>query len=381
MPKSKKFILVKLFCISTLCCSLIAQSQNSKSILKDTIDGKVDFSKYILEAKGFLPAMTLITEPALGGFGVGVAPLFISPKKQTDSSSYVPPDITTVLGMYTSNNSWGAGALRIGSFPKQKMKYRIGGGYTNINLSIYKNFEILGEREFEFNFRSIPVFLSLSRKIGNTDLYGGFNYLFLNTKVSPNFNSDLPEFVTNKELNSNISSLGVFLEMDKRNSIFTPDKGFYANLDYSINANWTGSDYQYQRLNAKASVFLPLRHNWISGFRMEVQHVFDDPPFYLLPSVDMRGIPAARYQGSTTMLLATEQRYDINFRWSGLVFGGMGKALQKNQSFSSADLVYGVGGGFRYLLARTFNFRAGLDLAYGQEGWAYYFVFGHAWNR
>jgi hypothetical protein len=114
---------------------------------------------------------------------------------------------------------------------------------------------------------------------------------------------------------------------------------------------------------------------------LEVQHVFNDPPFYFLPGINMRGIPAARYQGQTTALIETEQRYDFNLRWSGILFAGMGKAIDKEETFSSADLEFSAGAGFRYLLARVFKIRAGIDLAAGSGGFGYYIVFGQSWNR
>jgi hypothetical protein len=40
---------------------------------------------------------------------------------------------------------------------------------------------------------------------------------------------------------------------------------------------------------------------------------------------------------------------------------------------------WNAGGGFRYLLARQFGVRAGLDVARGPEDWAWYVVFGNAW--
>jgi len=40
---------------------------------------------------------------------------------------------------------------------------------------------------------------------------------------------------------------------------------------------------------------------------------------------------------------------------------------------------WNVGTGFRYLVARQFGVRMGLDVARGPEDWAWYVVFGNAW--
>jgi hypothetical protein len=38
------------------------------------------------------------------------------------------------------------------------------------------------------------------------------------------------------------------------------------------------------------------------------------------------------------------------------------------------------GGGFRYLIARAFGMRAGVDVAYGEDGFAFYITTGSAWR-
>ena len=55
----------------TLVCSFSVLSQSNKKhlSLKDSIDGKLDLSDYIIDANGFVPVPMIIREPALGGFG------------------------------------------------------------------------------------------------------------------------------------------------------------------------------------------------------------------------------------------------------------------------------------------------------------------------
>jgi len=351
-----------------------------KVMLRDTIDNNLDFSRFLLEARGFLPMAMPITEPALGHIGLGAGLLFLRPHEPLVPGQYIPPDITVAFGMYTANSSWMMGGARIGSLPKWGLKYRIGGAYGTINLTFYRTI-VQEEQEFSFALETLPLLASLSRKISKSDIYLGIRYLFMKTTVSPNFNGDIPAFITEKELQNDAALLGVFIDWDKRDNIFTPDRGYRLNTEYGINDDWTGSDFSYDRMTGTFTWFFPLRKNWISGLRVEGQHVTGDPPFYLLPAVNMRGIPAARYQGVTIALIETEQRYDFNRRWSGLVFVGVAMAREKDESFSEAGRAYSVGGGFRYLLARLFNIRAGVDIAGGSGGFGYYIVFGHNWNR
>jgi hypothetical protein len=46
-----------------------------------------------------------------------------------------------------------------------------------------------------------------------------------------------------------------------------------------------------------------------------------------------------------------------------------------------AETAYGVGGGFRNLMARVYNLYAGIDFARGPEEWAFYIIMGQYWNQ
>src|SRR5262249_48897596 len=68
-----------------------AQGTHPRPSLKDSLDRKFDMSDYIIEANGFVPVPYIITEPAVGGFGGALAPIFI--KKR-------PPFMDSVKGRW-----------------------------------------------------------------------------------------------------------------------------------------------------------------------------------------------------------------------------------------------------------------------------------------
>lgn len=80
------------------------------------------------------------------------------------------------------------------------------------------------------------------------------------------------------------------------------------------------------------------------------------------------------------LVVETEERWDITGRWAADGFLGLGKAFGDENGFGDADLVYSVGGGFRYLLARHYNLYGGIDVARGPEQWAVYIIVGQYWN-
>ncbi|MGC3943342.1 MAG: BamA/TamA family outer membrane protein [Chryseolinea sp.] len=358
--------------------------KKDKPPMFDSLDHKLDMSDFLIEANGFIPVPIIVTEPALGGFGLGVAPVFIKRRlpavDKKGKPMRIPPDVTGGAALYTVNNSWAALAFRQGTWLKAGSKYRVGGGYANINMKFYRTTLTNAEVSTEFNLRTTPFTGSLLKRFGSSPWSAGIDYTFLNTRVSVD-GSTLPEFVRDKEINSRVSMPGLTLEFDNRDNIFTPNKGIRSQVNVSFSDDGFGSDYNYQNLNAFLYGYFQMFDNVVTGLRYEMQQVFGDVPFYLEPYIDLRGVPIARYQANIFSVGEIEVRWDFVPRWSAVGFGGAGKAYDSWGEFKNASWVGSGGAGFRYLIARKFKVRMGLDLARGPEQWAYYIVFGSSWLR
>jgi hypothetical protein len=379
--------LVMFICI--FCVVVRGQSQSKKSnldVFRDSLDAKLDFSTFLIAMHGFVPVPVIITEPALGGFGLGIAPVFLKKRPPMIDTlatrikiTPTAPDMTGGGAAYTLNKTWIVFAFRSGTWMKARSKYRIAGGYANVNMSFYRTFNNT-EQQFRFNMKTVPFLGYLLRGIRGTNWSAGLQYMMLHTKLSADSES-LPAFVTDKEVTSTVSMPSAVVEYDNRDNILTPNKG----LRWRTSVGWSddgfGSDYNYVNLGSYVNYYYPVLKNLIGGFRWEMQEVFNDPPFYLLPYIDLRGIPVARYQGNIFSLAETEWRWDFVRRWSVVGFVGTGKAFDDWSAFGEADWETSGGAGFRYLIARKFKLRCGVDIARGPEQWAYYIVFGSSWFR
>lgn len=375
----RKLYLLLLFFVSSI--GVMAQKNVS---LKDSLDGKLDLSDWVLKANGFIPVPMLITEPALGDIGGGLFAVFVDQNTPYLDSingqivkTRVKPNIYGGGAAYTANGSWLVGGLATGVIKKWRSIYRVGTGYADINLEFYKELPIIGEQSFEFNLRTFPLHAQLIRQFGRSDWFAGLNYLFLNTRLERT-NS---EFNTPKEANSNVSRFGILIDYDGRDNIFTPNKGFRWNTLVAGSSDFIGSDYKFTSINSAGFGYIPLGKSVIAGFRAEYQQIFGDFPFYMMPYLNLRGIPVMRYQGEITTLAETEWRWDFSSRYSLVAFGGMGKAFSPDTSFGNADLRISGGAGGRYLIARKLKLRMGVDVAHGPESWAYYIVLGTNWMR
>ena len=378
-----------LLAITCLDCILVlAEPAKNHVSLKDSLDGKLDLSDYIIEANGFIPVPYIITEPAFGGFGGALAPIFIKKRPPYIDTingrvqkTPVAPDITGGLGLYTVNNTWGLMGFRSGTFIKSRIKYLAGGGYFHLNLAFYKTIPQLGEKELQFTINTIPAILQAIKRIGHSGWYAGFRYIFLKTDISYNGDEQFRSLTDSIDFDRLISQLGVVIELDKRDNVFTPDKGLKLHFDAGRSDDAIGSDFDFWKLNYYNYFYWPVLNQTFLGLRIDAKQSFGDVPFYALPFIEMRGIPVARYQGKANLLSEIEIRQDIKRRWSLVGFGGTGKAFDYWDQFNDVDWVFSYGAGFRYLLARKFKLRVGIDLAHGAGAWAYYIVFGSNWLK
>lgn len=366
-------------------CFLPALLSGQKKIsFKDSLDHKIDLSDWVIKSKGFIPIPYLITEPALGGIGGALVPVFIKPNTPYLDSidgrlvkTRAKPNLLALGGAYTANGTWLVAGGTAGTIKKWRANYRFGGGYANVNMNFYHTFQNGKEGSFEFNIKTVPVYAQFTKQIGLSSWYAGLDYLFLNT-VLGNTN---PLFNTPKEVNSSVSKLGLVFDYDKRDNVFTPDKGFRWSTTFAGSDEIIGSDYGFTTLASSAFCYVPVSKQLISGFRAEYQQIWGDSPFYLKPYIVMRGIPIMRYQGDITALVETEWRWDFTNRHSLVTFGGAAKAISDGDTFQESSWRVSGGVGWRYLLARKLKLRAGIDIARGPEEWAYYIVFGTNWIK
>ena len=101
---------------------------------------------------------------------------------------------------------------------------------------------------------------------------------------------------------------------------------------------------------------------------------------FAYPYVDLRGIPALRYQGSDVLTAEAEYLWGITPRWTIVLFAGIGKT-SSIESYNSEGETVGAGGvGFRYRIARKMGLQAGIDIARGPEDTSFYITVGSAWS-
>lgn len=376
--------------IEKYCCAILFvamlipfyghSQQKETKLFKDTLDGAFDISKYLFELHGFLPVVTVITEPALGYGGV-IAGIYFIPKKKTADKKFRMPDIAGVAGGYTQNGTWFAGGGYAGFWKDDKIRYRGILGYGDINLKYYgKGSEYLAKNPIEFSIKSLFFLQQALFRISDSRFMLGGKYYYGKTRITFFEESNIPG-VNPRDFDLISSGFGMIGEYENFNNILSPSKGLRMQLDYSQSLEFLGSDRNFSKVTFFTLGYIPLTDRWNSGFRFESIIASENTPFYSMPYINLRGVPVLRYQGQLTALAETEQFFNVYKRWSVVGFAGIGSTVSSTTEMNFSPAVWNAGGGFRYLIARMLGLQMGMDIAKGPEDWAFYIVLGSSWLK
>ena len=362
--------------------SLFAEQNSTKELsFFDEKDGSLDLSEYMSQAYGFVPIPILITEPAIG-YGGGLALVYLHDTLEgtkSQSGRRIPPSMSGIMLAATQNGTTVTGAFHAGYWLEDTLRTSTYIGNPNVYIDLYTQ-----NRPFEMHMKGMFLYQDAKFRINESNFFLGASYLTASSEVSFAF----PDFEQDFGKKINIASVGFIAEYDSRDNQMSPNegmlittKGFY--YDKSIGSDYKLERYKakglfYNKLNSKINLDFSLFGESVNGERSEI------PP-YMYPFVAMRGIPMMKYQGEFVTVAETQLSYGFTPRWKGVVFGGVGKAFgnqiaSQSIDFSDSEDIYAGGVGFRYLLARKFGLRVGVDVAKSKEDEAFYIQFGTAWN-
>ncbi len=352
------------------------------SRFRDPEDGQIDLSKFLAEPRAFLPIPLIVTEPAVG-YGGGLAGMFVRPRKQEGNEGYLRPNMSIVGGIATENGTWAGFAGDSSRWFDDRVQTLAAGGGGKLNLDFYG----LGDRAPSLDQ---PVSYSLDftllllqgdwKPAPKSHWSLGLRYVYAEVKPSlRDAPAQFPGLLDGEDVK--ISAPAGVVEYDSRNNLFTPTSGVYAESVYLMSSEDLGSTADFQRFQQVVMGWIPLNDKWTLGMRADYQWASEDTPFFLRPYIDLRGVPAMRYQGDEMASTEFEARWQFRGRWSLVGAAGYGTAHTERELFSGTRDVWSGAVGFRYELARLFKMHAGMDVGFSNGEAAVYFQIGNAWFR
>ncbi len=385
------------FLVLFLCATTTAQQADEDVVSEANTVADEDESETATEStdeketsgkKGkFLVLPIVITEPAIGE-GLGAALVYFHGKDDrskprimngqsvatTARRSTPPPTATGVMGFYTNNDTNGVGIGHTRSIKDDK--YRFVGVFADmtVNSSVY-----LLDIPFDFEIAGNLAYASIKRRMGNSNLFLGLSLMALDADVQFELNpTDTPPIPL---LEFGLTNVGIAANVtyDRRDNSTMPESGQLIDLSVWRYDDALGSDFEYTSARLKLHSFHKLHEKFTLGLRFDASTASGSPPFFAVPFVSLRGIPALRFQAETAGAVEIEGRYKFADKWAGIAFAGAGFTdVQKSELETSQDMnAYGVG--FRFQALKEQNVWIGLDVAQGPEDTAWYFQIGQGW--
>ena len=386
--RSGAAILAAIVMLTGLSSLNLARAESFFSQFKDD-DGWFDASDWVLEnAVGFMPVPIIITEPAVGA-GLGMAAVFFhAPKnysaaefksQEEAEAEFVLPDITAVAAGYTENDTWFIGGGHMAHWRNDTIRYEGLLGYASLNLKFYGLTDgTIFDDGLKFSGDALFLQQPLGFRLGKSDFFLGGEFEYSQVETKFDLGTGIPE-IDDVTLDATLSALRVFMNYENLDTPFTPSRGVEAEIGIGRNDDAIGSDFDFTTIDGFVKAYWPVGQRFVIGARLEFDGVDGDVPFYAVPFIDLRGIPALRFQGENVLVGEIEARWAFHPRISAVGFLGLGKAADSFSNINDATSRVAQGFGIRYFMARKLGMHAGIDVAKGPEDTHYYLTIGSAW--
>jgi hypothetical protein len=308
--------------------------------------------------------------------------MFLRPRREAGEEGWARPNISAVAALATQNGTWAGFAGDSSRWVNGRLRTLAGAGLGEVNLDFYG----LGADRSSLN-QKVRYTLQFTGAVAQANWQLapkspwslGMRYVFAD--VDPKLRDEplFPRLVDRVRVR--VSAPTAIVEYDSRDNIFTPTRGIYAETSYLASRDAFGASVDFERFEQIVIGWQPLTPSVTLGGRANYAWSSEDTPFFLRPFIQLRGVPAVRYQGDQAAAAEGEVRWQFYGRWSVVGFAGVGTTRTKRDAFAATQNVGSGGFGIRYELARKFGLHVGLDVAHSPGTNAVYLQVGNAWFR
>lgn len=359
-----KFSLILLMVFSLILFSNKVKAQN------DTLKSKkINFSIY--PVFGYQPETS---------FAFGVISFLVYDIAEQDNNEFYRPSTISPYLLYTLNGQILL-AIDFDSYFKK-------GYFLDIKPRYYKYpdffFGIGNDNKVEDGETYTNEFIRLDgrfMKFIDHKWSAGLRFDFQNNKLY-NFEEE-GELITGEIFGTEgglNSGFGPTAQIDTRDNILYPSKGFYAQAEITFYSEIFGSDFNYSNYLIDLRKYISIKNKKnIMAFQAAANFTSgENIPFYKLQKVGgdkrLRGIENSRlYLDKQSFWMQAEYRRELFWRFGGVAFAGFGDVAPGIGKFRFEELKYVVGLGGRFQAMKDEKLNVRLDAGIGRGGqYAFY---------
>jgi hypothetical protein len=316
-------------------------------------------------------------DPQVGWGGVLAGGAFLRLDPDDDET---PPSILAAAAFYTENSSRGAFAAFKGFLFRDTWRVLAAGGAARVNYDFFGIGSGAGDSDFSVPFRTdfaggtIEALGRIAPK-----MYLGPAFLYGESETIIRTSLPLPPWLPRPEQFDAVnSSLGLHFERDTRDSVVYPTNGTHLKAAADFFEPTWGSDFSFQGYDADFRSYHALGEPAVLAWRLVGNLREGDPPFYSLPSHNLRGYQQGRYRDRLWLAAEVEYRRHLWKRISGVVFGGIGQVAPSLGKLNVDDILLSAGAGLRIRLTKDNPLNYAIDVAVGKNDVYFYFSLGEA---
>ena len=342
--------------------------------MSEQADNAYQVQQNVEDSKGsWLTVPIPLSNPTIGS-GLQLVLLYLHPKGEGDES---PNATSGLVTMYTNTESSLLGGFHDGNWNNDLYRYRLMIGKGDFNLDYYGigSDSPLADNPVAYSLNSDMLFTQVLRRIpGTQDWYIGFRYLYIKSNATFFINDLFPGLPPVSDDMKN-SGLGLMTSFDSRNDNYYPTSGMNYELIWMRDSKSLGSDFDFDKLDTRYSAYLPVAAKSTLALSAVFSKANGDIPFYLLPSLKMRGFANGLYRDENMMSLHTELRHKFTSRW-GVIFSVEAGSTAAAVSDLFSTTIYSYGAGIRWQVTADKKLNLGVDVGYSDDNRAVYVQVG-----
>ncbi len=324
----------------------------------------------------WLPVPIPVANPTVGS-GLFAALLYMHPQKNTDSTT---PTATSGIGaLFTDSKSWFTGVFHDDYLKNDQFRYKVLAGTGQFNLDYYGigdgEGEDLEDNPIGYSIESDLIALQLLSRIGiSSNWYMGARHLWNSSGVT--FTVDDEPVLPDVSDRLATSSLGLLVNYDSKNDNYYPTSGQYFEAFASKDSEKWGSDFEYNKITSYYNYYWSATQKATIAMRAYLSVLDGDAPFYMLPTLKMRGFPNGQYRNKSAISGHLEWRHKVHPRWSTILFTEVGSVGRTVSAAFDKSAITSVGGGVRWQVLEAETLNLGLDVGFSGGDSAIYIQVG-----
>ncbi len=173
------------------------------------------------------------------------------------------------------------------------------------------------------------------------------------------------------------SGVGIVLDYDTRDNVFSTHNGLYAGLRTLSYGRLTGSDFSFSRLTLDLRQFISLFDTHTAAFQELFLFVSGTEPFYTMARLggdsNLRGYFEGRFRNNDMAVVQAEYRLPLVWRFGLAAFADFGEVAGALREYKLTGLKFSGGAGIRFTVVPEERLGVRLDYGVGSDSSEVYF--------